>query len=502
VRFPRFRRRRAEAEDAPPARVDPPVTRTDVPKVRRSYMAARPDRLTRGFGHLFASSPRAELREEIRGLVQHARHAAHNFDLARSYEMLFRRHVVGPAGIRLQMDVRDAPDRPDQVANAIIERAWSRWCRAENCTISGALSWWGVECQVATAIAREGGAFVRLHRRGRFALQVEPLPFDLLAIDQTAPLRGGGYVEGGIEFDDDGRPVAFRFWRRHPAETHFVDRREVRRVPAAEVVHVWVPEEIGQALGVPRSATALRLMNMINRYQESAMVAANYGAAAMIFFSQRQESDGQLTGVDDVHADVPIDEIEAGTMAMLPPGVEPHPHTPHYPDAAIEPFVRHMSTTTAAGLGVSAETLTGDLSRANFSSLRAGKAEERDEWRMLQRAIYEGLHDRVFREWLPAAMVAGEVPLPMAKLDKFLAPVWRPRGWPSVNPKDDATANEVEVRLGLRSRTEIVAERGRDFADVCAERQLEEADMRAKGLDPSLGDTPAATPPGDQQEGD
>jgi capsid protein len=141
-----------------------------------------------------------------------------------------------------------------------------------------------------------------------------------------------------------------------------------------------------------------------------------------------------------------------------------------------------MSNTMAAGLGVSAETLTADLSRANFSSLRAGKGEERDEWRMLQRVLFEGLHQPVFDAWLPAAMAAGRVPLPLSRLDKFRSATWRPRGWASVNPKDDANARKTEVEMGLRSRTEIAAERGRDYADIVAELAAEQRLLDANGV--------------------
>lgn len=449
----------------------------------RSYRASRPDRLASGF-NMYGSTMRDQTRREIRGLVQHSRHAAQNFDFQRSYEMLCRRHVIGPNGIRLQMDVTYPDGRKDHVANRAIEAGWNKWGKMGGPSICGRLSWWGIECQVVTAIAREGGAFIRFHegrKRGQFGFQVEPMPFDLLDLDLTAPLPGGAYVESGIEFDQDGRVLAFHIWNVPQTEGHRPAVRRRLRIPARQMAYILVPEEIGQALGIPRSATALRLMNMSESYQESAMTAANYGAAQMVFFEQ-ENTDGQLGGATD--AQIPIDEVEAGTMAMLPPGVKANPHTPHYPDAAVEPFMRYMGTSQAAGLGVAYETLSGDLSRANFSSLRAGKGEERDEWRMLQRAVFEGLHDQVFARWLPMAVLSGRVRLPIAKIEKFMAAVWRPRGWQSVNPKDDATANANDLASGTRSLTEIVAERGRSLEDVLDERRAEIAAFKERGLPP------------------
>ncbi|MBO9467056.1 phage portal protein [Tropicibacter sp. R15_0] len=441
--------------------------------VTRSYRAARPDRLANGFGLIGSVTTRDEMRREIRGLINHSRHASHNFDYQRAYEMLFRRHVIGPNGIRLQMDVRKRDGSKDVPANQKIERGFARWGKLGTATRCGRVSWHGAQCQIATGIAREGGAFVRFYEgrgAGKFGFQIEPILFDRLDLDLTMPLAGGAYIEAGIEFDASDRITAYHIWNRPDSEAHRGTAQRRERVPASKMIYVLVPEEIGQVLGVPRSATALRLMNMSEGYQESAMTAANYGAAQMMFFEQ-QQSGAQIGGAVD---DVPFDEIEAGTTAMLPPGVKPVPHVPTYPEAAIEPFMRHMGTSQAAGMGVAYETLTADLSKANFSSLRAGKGEERDEWRMIQRAVFEGLHDLIVQRWLRMAILSGQVMLPMLQLPRFLDGVtWRPRGWPSVNPKDDATANAADLTSGARSLTEIVAERGRSLDDVLDERAAE-----------------------------
>lgn len=470
-----FRRRPAPAP-AEPARSRPS-------QFVRSFRAARPDRLAGGFG-AFPTSGREEMRREIRGLIQHARHGAQNFDLARHYEMLIRRHVIGPHGVRLQMDVWDGDEtHRDKRANAAIEKAWRSWGRRGSCTVCGRLSWWAVENMVATALAREGNALIRLHRgagRGPFGFQVEPLSFDMLDLDYSGPLAGGGWVESGIEHGAGGQIVAYHVWNIHPAETTRPEPRVRVRVSAADMLHVTVPEEIGQLFGTPRAATSLRLMNMSERYQEAAMTAAHYGAANMVFFKQ-QDQTGQLSSPADT--EIPIDEIEAGTMAALPPGMEPVAWGGNYPDAAVDPFMRYMNTSISAGMGVAAETLTGDLSRANFSSLRAGKGEERDEWRMLQSAVIEALHDPVFSAWLPLALLSGHLPgLSGLDIDRLSAPVWRPRGWPSVNPKDDAMAHQIEIALGLKSASEIAAEWGRDYEDICADRAAERETLREYGL--------------------
>lgn len=497
-----------------PPRSEPVVERkTPVPVVRRSarrsWKAARPDNFANGFSFGQTSS-REVVRQDHRGLVNHSRHAARNFDQARNYEMLIRRHVVGKEGIRLKMDVRTPDGSKDRDANRIIQNAFTKWARMGQTTPCGRLSWWGVQCVGITALAREGVFLARKHRGrsfGDFGFQIEPLPLDLLDTDLTRTLPNGGFIEMGVECNRFGKPRAFHFWNAPQDAGHLSRYRKRVRVPASDIIMATLPEEVAQLLGVPRTSTGMRMMNLRERFITSAMVAANYGAAQMMFFET--ESGGGYAPADDDEFDEPPEQIEAGTTAILPPGLKAVPHDPKYPDQAVGPFLKTMDTSTASGLGVSHETLSGDLSGANFSSLRAGKGEERDEWQMVQRGFYEGFHDHVFRDWLGMAMLRGKLGnLPMSRMEDYDAARWRPRGWPSVNPKDDASANASDLDNGLKSRSEICEARGVDFEELVEEIAAEEEAIRAANVDPArfnkrlaaAAASPPETPEGSSEE--
>lgn len=445
-----------------PVRVEPRVSAEGAAPSARAFKAARPGRLANGFLTGLSSSTRDELRRDIRGLIQHSRHGAQNVDYIRSYEMMVRRHVVGKQGITLQMDCREPDGRADRIANDLIETAWADWGRRGNATPCGRLSWWNIENIAATMIAREGNFLLRVFigpAFGKYGFQVAPTSIDLLDLSYTEHLDGGRFVLSGIEFDEFARPLAYHLFTTHPAETIGAGLRERVRVPASKIVHVYRPSESNQDLGIPQTHTALRRLNMIGRYEEAALSAAHFGAAAMLFF--KQESDDAPT--DGATAPDLPDQIEAGTTAFLPPGVDIANYTPNYPDGEMPAFNKAMLRGGAAGLGVSYAGLTSDMEGANFSSLRDGRGEERDEWRMFQRDLFEGLHDPVFGQWLPVSMATRAVPLPPAKLDKFRAANWRPRSWASVNPKDDETAAEMQIKNRLRSPSQIAADRGEDY---------------------------------------
>jgi capsid protein len=89
----------------------------------------------------------------------------------------------------------------------------------------------------------------------------------------------------------------------------------------------------------------------------------------------------------------------------------------------------------------------------------------------------------VFARWLDAALITQAVPLPHSKFEKFNAAVWRPRGWPWVDPWREVKANKEAVDEGFKSRQEVVAERGVDIEDVFDALSQEEKLAANYGLD-------------------
>ena len=133
-------------------------------------------------------------------------------------------------------------------------------------------------------------------------------------------------------------------------------------------------------------------------------------------------------------------------------------------------MLRRLST----GLLTSYHSLTGDLTSVNFSSIRAGTLDERDMWKVMQ-GFYIEFKQEMFSWWLARALMFDTdlKRLPYAKFDKFNAPVFFGRRWDWVDPKSDAAADREAVSLGVRSRSQIIREQGRDPDEVWDELDAE-----------------------------
>lgn len=415
------------------------------------------------------------MRQALRGLVSHSRHVSQNNDYLKAFYGHVRRNVVGRKGIQIKPQARFNSGELDTGANKLIKAAWEDWGKRGNCTVCGKYTWKDVQRIAISSCPRDGNFLLRLYRGpefGKYGFQVQVLDFLSLDIDLFRDLGGGRYIFCGIEFSALDRPVAYHLFKSHPGRAGF--RGERVRIPAQEIIHLYNPYDLStSAVGVPWTHTALRRLGLIGEFEEAAATNARWGASKMGFFTKRADLDdegpvGRGEGAEEGSEalEPEIDEIEAGLLETLPEGWDFKAFDPAYPTGEMAPFIKTMLRGGAAGLGVAYTSLANDLEGYSYSGLRAGLGEERDEWTILQDWFAEHFCEPVAGPWLDMALLTGALPLPFAKRDKFSAFAWTARGWRSVNPKDDATANSLDMQNLLKSPQEICAERGRSLEEV------------------------------------
>jgi len=492
MRLPRIFARQSGRED-PRARSARPASAA--PWGRSGFAAA-------GVEHVFAgwTGATGTLEFDLRGALlrmrARSRELARDNDYMKHFLQLVCSNVVGPQGVKLRVQARDPDGGLDEAANRLIEAAWARWGRHGVCTADGRLSWIEVQALAMRLIARDGEVLLReLPGFGNgFAYALQLIPADALDESLHRGLTDGGEIRYGCEVDRWNRPVAY--WLRVRERDRYLGTAH-ERVPAAQMLHLFLAEDALQSRGLPWVHASTRRLAMLGGFEEAAITNARVGAAKMGFFANPEG--GAFPGPDGTAADgLPQMRADPGSFEVLPQGYTFQSFDPEYPNGETEPFLKAMLRGVAAGLGVSYTSLTGDLEGTNMSSIRAGLLEERGVWMGLQQWLIERLHDRVFRNWLPATMTTQAVPLPLMRLEKFQQPHWFPRRWTWVDPLKDAQTAAASVALGLQSRTALAAEQGRDIQTVMAELAEEERLAAAAGV--SLARPSAWQPIEDDEE--
>lgn len=413
-------------------------------------------------------------------LRDRARQLADNSPIVVGFLDELANNVVGPEGITLQPRVVNGSGDPVKKTNWAITSAWNEWSMPESASIDAIDSWVDIQRQHVQAIARDGESIIRRHNGAdnEFGFALQLIDPDLLDETYNVPPNDAGVeIRMSVEVNKFGKPLAYWLFKNHPADIYRRGAsRERVRVPAEDIIHDFVRKRPGQTRGVTWFAPILTTVRMIDAYLEADLVAARVQASQMGFITNNNEEviaayAGDLARRKAQNA---TKAAQPKTMEMVPgithelmPGQGVEWPNPTHPSMAAESFTRVMLRIAARGLGTSYHTLTGDLTQANYSSLRAGLLPERDHWRALQVWLSNRCHRRVFKWWLPFAHASQKLVVDRRIPAGEVYPhKWKGRGWKWVDPLKDLQAAEVELRLALTSRQKLHGEAGTNFEDT------------------------------------
>lgn len=416
-------------------------------------------------------------------------------------------NVLGPDGMKLQMQVRewDASAKegkgawvPDERANEKVEAAWEEWKGLGQCDVTQDASFAEVEAMSLRAAAREGEILIRLvpNYENKFKFAVQLIESDFLDHNFTQVLANGNVVVMGVEMDQWRRRVAYHVLTQHPGDFYlrgfgrgagaslgglpsssFTNRT---RIDAKEIIHLRMMKRPGQTRGISWFAPVAEQLEMLRGYEEAELTSARAEACKGGHYYSDIVPEGGFAGLPiDPRSGDYIKEIEPGMMEPLPYGVKFQSYDPKHPNGNYSNYRKGVLRGIASGMLVSYNVLANDLEGVNYSSLRGGLLDEREIYKRIQAWFITRFEMQIFRAWLECAILSGNVKLPMFKFDKFNVPFFQGRRWDWVDPLKDIQAIELAIEAGLTSRREEAAKRGKDIRDVAIEQQ-QDAELSAE----------------------
>jgi lambda family phage portal protein len=332
---------------------------------------------------------------------------------------------------------------------------------------------YGLQRLVVNALVASGEVLIRRRRRERrdgFSLpfQIQVIEIDFLDTFAFGKGAEGNVVRDGIEYDAIGRRVAYHLLSDHPGARGWRNLgRASRRVLASEILHIYRQDRPGQMRGVSWFApVALALQDMADH--QDAQLMRQKIAACFAAFRVTPDGEPETTRNDPGG----LSTLVPGRIQTLAPGEDIRFAEPPGVQGYDE-FTRSVSRTVAAGLGVTYEALTGDLTGVNFSSARIGRLEmDRNvsawQWLLLIPQMMQPLAKWFDEAWA----IADPVRARQVKLQ------WVPPRRMLIDPNREITALRDKVRAGFSSRSEGIREMGYD-----PERVLEEQIADAAAAD-------------------
>ena len=396
------------------------------------------------------------LRNRARDLVRNNCYASKALDI-------FTSNAIG-TGITPQANT--GSDR----LNKQIMAAWEEWSAV--CDSDGDVDFYGMQALIARAIFESGECFVRFRDRTsgsgmRIPMQLQVLEADFLDTSRNFISTGENYIKQGVEFDAEGRRAAFWMWPQHPGETNPIRfAMQSVRVPADQVLQIFRKLRPGQFRGVSAFSPAMVRMRDLDGYDDAELWRKKIEACFAAFVVQNSGADGPIVGnvltrstTTGSGASTPpqkVEEFRPGMIEYLQPGEDIRFGNPSS-DGNYESYERVQLHAIAAGLGITYEQLTGDLSQVNYSSLRAGLLEFR---RLIETLRWQVFVPRfcnpVWRRFIDRAYISGMI----SKQDYRVS--WTPPKFEMIDPLKDAQADTLMMRNGTLTLEEAIASHGYD----------------------------------------
>lgn len=352
--------------------------------------------------------------------------------------------------------IRPTSATPDAVAT------WDDWNPMADA--DGRTDFDGLQAVIARALVVDGESFVHL-MHGDDGLTVRVLPAEQVDESLTRERGDGRHIVQGVEFDGEGRRLAYHVLPQRPDQ--FASYAPPVRVDAADMLHVMRPLAAGQVRGVSWLAPIVLPASELDKLTDALLMGASVAAMhAGFLVDQNGTASGSL--YDGPQAGSILESgIEPGTLKVLPSGVDVKFNTPQAAQQTSE-LVKHSLRGLAAGLGLPSHMLDGDLTGANYSSLRAGLLPFRQRVEQVQYGVL--VPQLLAPLWRRLMALDGD---PAARAE------WIMPAWQQVDPQKAVEADLAEISAGLKSRRQAVAERGWSVEqldrDIAADREREAA---------------------------
>jgi lambda family phage portal protein len=422
----------------------------DAWQVLRGYAAAGDSRASAWAPS--GGSATAEVGAAAATVARRARDAVRNDPYAARIVDLWTSNAVG-AGITTRW--------PD----ATHSRAWQRWAEGTGCDAEGRLDLYGLQALVMRAVVESGECFVRF-------LPAEPTPanpiglrLQVLETDHLDTARNGTVAGAptmqGIALGPAAEPIGYWLFPVHPGAWMLPGAGIAsERVPASGVLHVYRKRRPSQLRDVSWLAPVLLRLRDLGDYEAALLMKAKIEACLAAVVSE--EGDEALTGaaaglLRDAQGRA-VESFEPG-MILYRRGMGSVEVVNPSGGGSHAAFAKRALEAAAVGAGLTYDQVSGDLTQANYSSLRAGKIEfrrlcEQVQYGMLIPMLVRPVAERFHQQGALLGLWSAEVPDGVSHV---------PPAHEMIDPLKDTTALIAQVRAGFVPQPEAAGAFGYDF---------------------------------------
>jgi len=318
--------------------------------------------------------------------------------------------------------------------------------------------------------------------------------------------KNGNRIINGVEIDTDGAVVAYWVANRVPFDlTNPIAQLKWQRVKAfgrlsgrPNVLQISHEERPEQYRGVPLLAPVIEVMKQVSRYTNAELTAAIVKSFYTLFFTSDNGNASDLNDVlnstyDDSASmnaeDLSHIEVGAGTLNLLPPGIDVKSMDASRSMSTFEPFTNVLISQMGAAIGIPAEVLLSRF-QGSYSASRGALLQASSVFKTRRKWFARDFCQPIYEAWLAEAIAIGRIVAPGYGTDPVITKAWSSADWfgpvmGMLDPVKEVNGAALRVKYGFSSGEKEAAElTGTDYDSNIDQIAIEQQTWLAKGLQP------------------
>jgi len=394
-----------------------------------------------------------------------ARDLERNSDMMNSVIGAYKRNVIG-GGYTLQVKTGD-----DEL-NDTIEAAWKKWCKKQNCDVTGTQSFTQMMRMCMKRKKIDGGILIvkRYTSDGFLPFKLQTFEVDELDNSQMTPKVQGNKVVGGIEMNEYNKPVGY--WiRQYPVDSLALTTPVY--IEAKDVIFLYTKHRPSQIREISDMSPTITRIRDTNEFRVAVSVKERIAACLSVFIKKTIPTTGIGRGMGVAQGalhDYRGKSITPGMIKELNAGDEIQVVNPAGQATDAASYIKLQQRLVGAGQGISYESTSRDMSESNYSSTRQGIIEDEMTYAEEKEMLMEVM-DEIYETFVISLWLSGNISVKdfWGKKDKYLEHTWiiAPKKW--IDPQKEANANRIALNTGQKTFKQIAAEQGRDWKEQIEE---------------------------------
>lgn len=376
-------------------------------------------------------------------LLQIARNLSVSNPTIYGYLQTMESEIFGDRGFILDLNSSNEP------FNLKIEELWREW--EKKCYLNSDYDFRDIERFVLLHYLRDGECFIHISNIKDIGIKLQIIPPE--CVDYN--LNDGEKIKKGIEFNKNNEVIAYYVSKSNHNKSEHI------KISSQNIIHIKRVFSSTQIRGIPHIAPVLSKVIQSDKYIESVIAQAHI-ASGFSFVAKSKEVDGFDGNIGDLGENKPIEpktiQMQEGRIIAMNDNYDIEPlNINHNPN--IEAFMSETNFKIAKGLGISYMTLTGDTSKANFSSMRSGLLPERRLNKRIQKIIIRKVHNKIYEAFIEDLALRG-VLKPKEYEIAIKQYTFRTQGFDWIDPTKEIPMLKMQLQMGTKTMIQALNDVG------------------------------------------